>query len=60
MSKQVYIIAAKNEAFGTEGASTYVGTERGARRTANKIARAAGHGWSAIVHHWAEDRTPAV
>lgn len=49
MDKQTYIIAAKHEAFGVEGSREYIGTERGARMAANKIAKAAGHGWVAIV-----------
>ena len=50
MSKQTYTIAAKHEAFGIEGAREYIGTERGAKMAANKIAKAAGHGWTPIVH----------
>ena len=49
MSKQTYIIAAKHEAFGVEGSREYVGTERGAKMAATKIAKAAGHGWSPVV-----------
>ncbi len=60
MSKHTYIIAARNDAFGTEGSTAYVGTERGARRAANKIARLAGHGWTAVVHLWTESYTPAI
>ena len=60
MSKKTYIIAAKHESFGTEGSESYIGTERGAKMAANKIARAAGHGWKPVVHHWTENYTPAI
>lgn len=49
MDKKTYIIAAKNEAFGVEGERKYVGTERGARMAANKIAKAAGYNWTPVV-----------
>lgn len=49
MSKQTYIIASKHEAFGIEGSREYVGTERGAKMAATKIAKTAGHGWSPVV-----------
>ena len=49
MSKQTYIIAAKHEAFGVEGSREYVGTERGAKMAATKIAKAAGYGWVPMV-----------
>ena len=58
--KQTYIIAAKHESFGTEGSKAYIGTERGARMAANKIAKAPGHGWAAGVHAWTENHTPAI
>ena len=44
-----YIIAARHNAFGIEGSREYVGTERGAKIAAGKIAKAAGHGWSPVV-----------
>jgi hypothetical protein len=44
-----YYIAAKHDAYGIEGASVYIGTERGAKMAAKKIARAAGYGWFPIV-----------
>jgi hypothetical protein len=46
---RTWTIGAKNPAFGVEGARSYRGTELAARRAANKIARAAGHGWSPVV-----------
>lgn len=49
MDKKTYIIAAKNEAFGVEGSREYVGTERGARMAANKIAKSAGYNWVPVV-----------
>lgn len=49
MDKQTYIIAAKHEAYGVEGSREYIGTERCARMAANKIARAAGHGWTGVT-----------
>jgi hypothetical protein len=49
MSKHTYIIAAEHNAFGIEGSREYVGTERGAKMAATKIARAAGFGWSPVV-----------
>ena len=49
MSKQTYTIAARHDAFGIEGARYYVGTERGARIAAGKIAKAAGFGWTPVV-----------
>ncbi len=60
MSKHTYIIAAHHDAFGLEGSVAYVGTERGARRAANKIARLAGHGWTSVVALWTESHTPAI
>lgn len=45
----VWIVGAKNEAFGREGMREYIGTERGARIVAGKIARCAGHGWNPVV-----------
>lgn len=49
MSKQTYTIAAKHTSFGIEGAREYIGTERGAKMVAAKIAKAAGFGWSPVV-----------
>lgn len=49
MNKQIHIIAAQNPAFGTEGQEIYHGSALGAKRAANKIAKAAGHNWTAIV-----------
>ncbi len=49
MNKQTYTIAARHNAFGIEGSREYIGTERGARMAANKIAKAAGFGWSPVV-----------
>jgi hypothetical protein len=49
MNKKTYIIAARHNAFGIEGSREYIGTERGARMAANKIAKAAGFGWSPVV-----------
>lgn len=42
-----WIISATHAAFGTEGASRYVGTKLGAKRAALRLARAGGHGWRA-------------
>lgn len=44
-----YTIAAKHEAFGIEGSREYIGTERGAKIAAGKIAKAAGYGWKPFV-----------
>ena len=44
-----YTIAARHNAFGIEGSREYVGTERGAKIAAGKIAKAAGHGWTPVV-----------
>lgn len=43
--KHEWIVQAKHEAYGVEGKRSYVGTERGARQVAAKIAKAAGYGW---------------
>lgn len=47
--KRVWIVGARHQAYGVEGAREYRGTELGARRLAAKIARMGGHGWSAYV-----------
>ena len=46
---QVHQIAAKHQAYGVEGLTVYRGSILGAKRAANKIAKAGGHGWSPIV-----------
>lgn len=45
---KTWTIGAKHEAFGEEGCRLYVGTERGARIAAGKIARKGGYGWSPV------------
>jgi hypothetical protein len=48
-TKSTWVIGAKHQAFGVEGTRVWVGTERGARMLAGKIAKRGGHGWSAYV-----------
>lgn len=48
-TKKSFTVAALHEAFGIEGSREYVGTERGAKAEAKKIAKAAGAGWRPIV-----------
>lgn len=49
MDKKTYQIAARHDVFGVEGLREYVGTERGARMAAAKIAKAAGFGWTPVI-----------
>lgn len=49
MRSRVWLVGATHDAYGQEGCREYVGTERGARILAGKIARRGGHGWRPYV-----------
>lgn len=49
MSTRLWLVGAQHQAFGPEGVREYLGTERGARILAGKIARKGGHGWRPLV-----------
>ena len=49
MTYKHYVIAAKHNAYGTECSRVFCGTAHGAIRAAERIARAAGTGWTRSV-----------